>query len=129
MIAAAACLALGWWQWSRFESSSGTAQNLGYALQWPVFAVAVVWAYRRFVVMEADPSIAEAEQRRGGPKEIAPGILPERPSAQDPAVAALTASDDDPALAEYNSYLAALDESPRATDPRPDTDSPTKDPQ
>ncbi|MGB6108376.1 MAG: hypothetical protein WBF86_11255, partial [Mycobacterium sp.] len=36
--AAAGCLALGWWQWTRYESTSGTFQNLGYALQWPFFA-------------------------------------------------------------------------------------------
>ena len=32
MIAACGCLALGWWQWTRFQSASGSFQNLGYAL-------------------------------------------------------------------------------------------------
>jgi DNA-binding transcriptional regulator of glucitol operon len=49
IVAALACLALGWWQWQRFESASGTGQNLGYALQWPFFAAFVVDAYRKFV--------------------------------------------------------------------------------
>ena len=38
IVAAAGCLALAWWQWTRFESASGSFQNLGYALQWPLFA-------------------------------------------------------------------------------------------
>jgi DNA-binding transcriptional regulator of glucitol operon len=38
VFAALACLALGWWQWQRYESASSTGQNLGYALQWPLFA-------------------------------------------------------------------------------------------
>ncbi|WP_448223198.1 transcriptional regulator [Gordonia iterans] len=122
IVAGCACLALGWWQWGRFESSSGTGQNLGYALQWPAFAVAIFWAYRRFVVMEADPEVAEAERTRGGPTEIPEGLLPERPSAHDPAVAALADDAPDPALAEYNRYLAELDEpSPAPAPPKDPT--------
>lgn len=122
VIAAAACLALGWWQWSRFESNSGTAQNLGYALQWPAFAVAVLWGYRRFVVMEADPEMAKKERVRNGPTEIAAGILPERPSATDPSVAVRADTSVDPSLTDYNRYLSDLDGgSPSA--PRP-KDSP-----
>ncbi|MFF0501895.1 transcriptional regulator [Nocardia aobensis] len=113
VVAALACLGLGWWQWGRFESSSGTAQNLGYALQWPLFAGFVVFAYFRFVRLERDtaaqhteaPETAEpsspARRRveRSAPREIPAGILPERPTA---------ARDDDPVLAEYNKYLADL---------------------
>ena len=55
VVAAVACLGLAWWQWSRFESSSGSGQNLGYALQWPAFGVMFIYAYRRFVVLESDP--------------------------------------------------------------------------
>ena len=54
--AAAGCLALGWWQWTRFESNSGSFQNLGYALQWPMFAVFCVYAYRKFVRYEETPT-------------------------------------------------------------------------
>ncbi|MFT3662947.1 MAG: transcriptional regulator [Gordonia sp. (in: high G+C Gram-positive bacteria)] len=118
VLAACACLALGWWQWGRYESASGTAQNLGYALQWPAFAVAIFWAYRRFVVMEEDPDVVEAERARNGPKEIPEGLLPERPSAADPTVAALSDDTPDPALTEYNRYLAELD-APSQTSPSP----------
>ncbi len=109
VIAAGACLALGWWQWGRFESSSGTAQNLGYALQWPAFAVAIFWAYRRFVVLETHPEEVTKERKRHGPTEIAAGILPERPTAAEPTVSALTETDQEPSLNEYNRYLAELD--------------------
>lgn len=119
VVAALACLGLGWWQWGRFESSSGTAQNLGYALQWPLFAGFVVFAYFRFVRLERDTAAQHTEAtepaeasspadsatparrktKRAAPREIPAGILPERPTA---------ARDDDPVLAEYNKYLADL---------------------
>lgn len=51
-LAAAACLALGYWQWGRYVSMAGTYQNLGYALQWPLFAAFCVYGYRRFVTLE-----------------------------------------------------------------------------
>lgn len=97
IIAACGCLALGWWQWTRFQSASGTFQNLGYAMQWPLFAWFCVYAYRNFVRYEESPP-----QPRDGDvvTEIPDGLLPERPRpAQQP---------DDPALREYNTYLAAL---------------------
>ena len=76
-VAALACLALAWWQWDRYESSSGTAQNLGYALQWPAFAVAVIYAYRRFVVLERAPEEQRAQAVRAkGVTEIPDGLLP-----------------------------------------------------
>ncbi|WP_433713797.1 transcriptional regulator [Nocardia sp. CA-084685] len=109
IIAALACLALGWWQWERFESASGTGQNLGYALQWPLFAGFAVFAYFRFVRLESEADkepeadSAPAKPRRAAkvvaPREIPAGLLPERPKA---------ARDDDPVLAEYNKYLAEL---------------------
>lgn len=100
IIAASACLALGWWQWSRFESNSGTFQNLGYALQWPMFAAFCVYAYRKFIRYEEAPS--EAAPTADTVTEIPAGLLPERPTAQ-------AASDElDPAMREYNAYLAEL---------------------
>jgi len=119
IVAALACLALGWWQWQRFESASGTGQNLGYALQWPLFAGFAVFAYFRFVRLEtesesdenaqvptAEPAPAKAARtstrrsaKSDAPHEIPAGLLPERPKA---------VRDEDPVLAEYNKYLAEL---------------------
>lgn len=96
VFAACGCLALGWWQWTRFQSVSGGYQNLGYALQWPMFAAFCVYAYRKFVRYEDAPPAP-----RDTATEIPPGLLPERPKPepQQPA---------DPALREYNAYLAEL---------------------
>jgi DNA-binding transcriptional regulator of glucitol operon len=91
------CLALGWWQWERFASGSGGFQSLGYALQWPLFAVFAIYAYRRFVVLEArtqDGTVLE-----GPVTELPAGMLPERP---------LVARGSDGELSDYNAYLAAL---------------------
>ncbi|NMD58047.1 MULTISPECIES: hypothetical protein [Tsukamurella] len=127
VIAAAAFLALGWWQWGRFESTAGSARNLGYALQWPLFAVAAVWGYRRFVQLEdeaelQDRLVAEAE----GGTDLAPVAPEDRVVARPAAPAALTAipegflpsraaapsdpdtAPDDPAHDEYNQLLAEL---------------------
>ncbi|WP_408637747.1 SURF1 family protein [Nocardia bovistercoris] len=102
-VAAIACLGLGWWQWERFESASGTGQNLGYALQWPLFAGFAIFAYFRFVRLEreqeSDPATARGPVHGAAPREIPAGILPQRPKA---------ARDTDPAMDEYNRYLAAL---------------------
>jgi DNA-binding transcriptional regulator of glucitol operon len=100
VVAACGCLALGWWQWTRFESVSGTYQNLGYALQWPLFAGFCVYAYRKFVRYEEAPP---EPHQLGTVTEIPAGLLPERPAPAAPPV-------DDPALRDYNAYLAELAE-------------------
>ena len=116
LVAASACLGLAYWQWIRFESAAGSFQNLGYALQWPAFAFAVIYAYRRFVVLESSPE-AQATltaQTRGEEYEIRADLLPERPTmpsadAVRDDLAAPTADDD---LASYNAYLKQLNDVP-----------------
>lgn len=108
-VATGGCLALGWWQWTRYESASGSFQNLGYALQWPFFAGFCVYAYRKFVRYEEAPPEHNAS---GDLTEIPTGLLPERPTA--PAQPA----DDDPVLREYNDYLAELAQTDRAQSDR-----------
>lgn len=100
IVATCGFLALGWWQWTRFESATGTFQNLGYALQWPLFAGFCVYAYYKFVRYEEAPPKPKANQLT----EIPRGLLPERPKPAAPPP-------EDPALAEYNTYLAELAES------------------
>lgn len=94
--AASGCLALGWWQWTRYESVSGTFQNLGYALQWPMFAGFCVYAYRKFVRYEDEPPLPPAATAM---TEIPAGLLPERPAPH---------SEVGPAMREYNAYLSEL---------------------
>lgn len=98
IVAACGFLALGWWQWTRFESTSGSYQNLGYALQWPLFAGFCVYAYRKFVRYEETPPELN---RSGTVTEIPAGLLPQRPTPTP-------AQPDDPVLREYNTYLAEL---------------------
>lgn len=100
VLGAAGCLALAWWQWTRYESASGSFQNLGYALQWPMFAGFCVYAYYKFVRYEDAPP---EPPHRDEVTEIPPGLLPERPA---PAAT----PDNDPTLREYNAYLAELAE-------------------
>ncbi|WP_135456927.1 hypothetical protein [Mycobacterium sp. DL99] len=96
-LGAAGCLALAWWQWTRYESASGTFQNLGYALQWPMFAGFCFYAYYKFVRYEDAPP----ERPSGDVTEIPAGLLPERPKATAAAAG-------DQELSEYNAYLAEL---------------------
>jgi DNA-binding transcriptional regulator of glucitol operon len=104
--AALTCLALGWWQWTRFREG-GTFQNLGYALQWPLFAVSFVYAYRRFVRLEDehDPSPTPETQ----PRTLREQPLTAIPQDLLPPRAIVTIDEPvDPVLAEYNRYLADL---------------------
>lgn len=105
--AAVVCLGLAWWQWDTYESGGGTAQNLGYALQWPAFGFAFLWAYRRFVVLESEPEEAhDAGNKAAG--QIPEGILPQRPTVPSASTLVGDRLDDDPTLRDYNRYLAEL---------------------
>lgn len=113
IVAAGGCLALGYWQWTRFEAVGGNGQNLGYAFQWPAFAFFCIYAYRRFVKLEAveaqadDPDGAPASNPEE-PTEIPADLLPSRPKVaiDEPE----DAGDDLEAkqVQEYNEYLAQL---------------------
>jgi len=98
LTAAAVCLRLGWWQWQRAHSAGGSLQNLGYAMQWPVFACFILALWWRVLRDELRPpqvaQAAPADDRR------APRPTPRPPlAADDPA---------DAELAAYNKYLAWL---------------------
>lgn len=94
--AAVTCLLLAKWQWERYQSGTGTFQNLGYALQWPFFAVFFIFAYRAGLRMEnekidavnsgqAIEDLYEADVARYGndgsrqATEIDESFLPQRP--------------------------------------------------
>ncbi|AKK09559.1 membrane protein [Corynebacterium testudinoris] len=92
-LAVGCTLALAWWQWSRFQEGSGTFQNLGYALQWPLFGAFFVFAYRKYLeyendMIEASNSADDAEflyqadekRFREQVTEIDEDFLPQRPT-------------------------------------------------
>jgi len=104
LLSLVACVGLAWWQWQRFESSSGSWQNLGYVLQWPLFGLFPAFMFWRLRKLRRQHT--EEEQ----PAEVAPKLAPEpppRPAArQDEADEPEDA--EDRALAAYNRYLAEL---------------------
>jgi DNA-binding transcriptional regulator of glucitol operon len=102
-----ACLAIGValaaWQWARFESASGTWQNLAYVLQWPLFGLFplfVVWRLRRLGAQHTDQ-----------PPPSPPVVRPSAPASA--RTGRPEHNDDDPELAAYNRYLAELNAADR----------------
>lgn len=85
--AVATTLALAYWQFSRWETTS-SFQNLGYAFQWPAFGLFFIWAYRKYMQFEKERALGNMEAavptRTGEMTEIPEGFLPARPTDTDP---------------------------------------------
>lgn len=101
------CGFLSAWQWGRAGTAMGSAINVGYGLQWPVFAVFFGWIWWRMLRIE----IAELDGAASEPVPLEPG--PPHPGGPSPFVhrpgTVRGATDaDDPEVAEYNRMLAAL---------------------
>jgi DNA-binding transcriptional regulator of glucitol operon len=96
---------LGRWQWDRAQSPTGDWQNLGYALQWPLFAVVLVAGWARFLWLEQHRAPeTESPQAETPEPDIMPSSPANRPIRED---------DPDDELAAYNAYLARLAEQDR----------------
>jgi Glucitol operon activator len=116
--AMATCGWLATWQWQRAGSAMGSALNVGYGLQWPLFAVFFGVMWWRMLRMEAaklrdgadavEPAPAEAPpaapEPRPAPVPDGPSPFGPRPASAPPAVT----DEDDPELAAYNRMLARL---------------------
>ena len=112
------------WQWERAHEAGGSFQNLGYALQWPLFGAFTIFLWFRIALMDLDrQKHEEGSLPRGadeGPDEAERGSLPSagrttRSSRRlVPPPAAPVDPDEDPELAEYNRYLAELNESDKS---------------
>jgi hypothetical protein len=110
LLLVAAFLVLGWWQIDR--ARGGNALSFGYAVEWPAFAIFVIFVWYREIRNErggvrAEPiRIAEPVLVRRGRDtatvEVAPAPVP-APAAGDEV---------DPELDEYNRLLAWLAANP-----------------
>jgi len=102
------CLRLGWWQWDRSQLPGGApaAQNLAYALLWPVFGAYGVYVWVRLLRME----IRGEDTQRGGD-----GPVLGRPDRDNrPGTALVPYVPPDPQLLAYNAYLHELNEAATA---------------
>jgi DNA-binding transcriptional regulator of glucitol operon len=121
LVLAAAFLGLGWWQLRR--AAGGNALSWGYALQWPVFAGFTIFVWYRTLRDAVRPPGSGHQDGRprgsdrpdGASAAQAAGRNPELPVPDLPArpTPAAVAEDEDPELAAYNRYLAALAEADR----------------
>ncbi len=106
-----AFLLLGWWQ-LREAAAGGTARNVAYALEWPLFASFVVFLWWRTLRAELrgraevdSPGPAPAPRDDAGPATAGRTVPVRRWSRPDsPPV-----TEPDQALVDYNRYLAQLD--------------------
>lgn len=120
VVALVAGLALAYWQWSRFESASGTLQNFGYVLQWPLFGVFpafMVWRIYHLARTGRGDSATD-ESHLPGATQLEPNTGPSRMAYVPPTEDDVTG---DPALARYNRMLAEIaaeDEANRTTKER-----------
>jgi hypothetical protein len=92
VLAVLVCLRLGLWQWHRTHEADGTVQNLGYTILWPIFGVAFVYMWFRFLQLEtikdAEDDDELTEMAAGGiDRRVLPSDEPAEP-ADDSAIAA-----------------------------------------
>ncbi|GAA4886090.1 hypothetical protein [Saccharopolyspora cebuensis] len=104
------------WQWERAHDAGGSFQNLGYALQWPLFGVFTLFLWVRMARMtlhdEAEAAAGQAEDTAGQEPAEEPerAARAGRPRPLVPPQAPPVDPDEDPELAAYNRYLAELNE-------------------
>ncbi len=96
-----AFLALGWWQWERAHAADGGGQNIGYALQWPLFAAFAVYGWWRVIRIELKKDAPPPAADPPAPARHGPAVPKWVPPAQ---------VDEDEELAAYNRHLAELNE-------------------
>ncbi|MFD6067909.1 MULTISPECIES: hypothetical protein [Amycolatopsis] len=101
LVSLALCCGLAWWQWERFSSASGTFQNLGYVLQWPLFGLFPAFMFWRIRKLRRQAAEADAQET------VAETAVPEVPAPRQRRAPAPPPPEDDE-LAAYNQYLREL---------------------
>ena len=103
-------LLLGWWQVSR--AADGNAVSFGYAIEWPAFAVFVIWVW----IKEMRKAVRPREDGDAAvPVRPPPAAPAARTSRQPPGSGPAYDDTDDEQLAAYNHYLAWLNANPTAS--------------
>jgi DNA-binding transcriptional regulator of glucitol operon len=103
------CCGLAWWQWDRFESATGTFQNLGYVLQWPLFGLFPAFMVLRIRKLHREAVEADRnEPTRESRQEWGHKPVPEVPAPRPQRARIVPEDEDDDELAAYNRYLAEL---------------------
>lgn len=102
------CCALAWWQWNRFESASGTFQNLGYVLQWPLFGLFPAFLVLRIRKLRRETAAADKAAGRESEGRHEWGHKPVAEVPKPRPVTPAVPGDEDDELAAYNRYLAEL---------------------
>ncbi|WP_345415843.1 hypothetical protein [Pseudonocardia xishanensis] len=119
ILAVSTCVLAAIWQWGRAGSALGSALNVGYGIQWPIFAVFFAYMWWRFLRMDlrehrelreiasaAEPAAPAAEPTEDSTDDLAPW---DNPFTRAPVPAPPPVTDAEaPALSEYNRMLAAL---------------------
>jgi DNA-binding transcriptional regulator of glucitol operon len=105
VVMAATCLALGWWQWRRGQA--GNARSFAYALEWPTFAIFILFMWGRMIYDELRPPASTSARPASPTGTTAVSAPPPGPVAV-PGPEAAVDPDEDPELTEYNRYLAEL---------------------
>ncbi|MGH9068060.1 MAG: hypothetical protein ACRD0J_11335 [Acidimicrobiales bacterium] len=128
-VAAPGCLYAGWWQVT--VAMAGDPLGWLYAVEWPVFSVfaVIVWwnllhddpasvgdkGLRRLVSLGLTPASAGGPAGAGAPGTLPTGdpgpitvTAPAYHAENEPAGRARRRDEEDPKLAAYNDYLAAL---------------------
>lgn len=115
IVATIAFVELGLWQWHRYQSPSGSAQNLIYAFQWPSFALFGFYLWGRTArdiirgeedgrsgtgEGDAATDVPMADPDTGVVGPVPEGALPQRGGRGDEPF--------DPELDAYNQYLRRL---------------------
>lgn len=109
--AMATCGWLAVWQWQRAGSALGSALNIGYGLQWPLFAIFFGVMWWRLLSMEA--RTLAAEPTPGSEPVAAPVAVDDGPSpftARPRTEVPEPTADENPRLVEYNQMLRQLAE-------------------
>jgi hypothetical protein len=116
---------LAWWQWTRYQSASGTLQNLGYVLQWPLFGVFPAFMFWRIGrAAQRERALDHAGEGNAGEGNTGEGNAGqevdtdektrEQPTTVDPKLTysqnrtVTYVAEEDVELLAYNQYLAQL---------------------